>query len=249
MARTVAGRAIYWTSLYYSEGVLIDSGCARGRDSVQKFLSQRRVDAALTTHEHEDHVGNHDLLTGVEVFAPQRAIDILEKGPPRLPFYRWLAWGGHDKAPGIAKRVGNRVETSAGRAFSVMPAPGHSADHVVYLDENASAVYTGDAYFGKLRAVREKEDVPLQMQTLRRIAALDPAVLYPAHGTILERPRAKLLEVADYFDALREKARRLREKGHSTRRIRQDLFGSEPGMTYYSVGAFSAENVVKSLLR
>lgn len=249
MARTLRGKPLYWTSLYYSEGVLIDSGCARGRDSVQRFLSQRRVDAALTTHEHEDHVGNHALLEGVEVYAPQRSIDILNEGPPRLPFYRWLAWGSHTKAPGIAKRVHDKVETSKGRRFQVLDAPGHSADHVVYLDDDASAVYTGDAYFGKLRTVRAKENVPLQMKSLRKIAALDPDVLYPAHGAILPRPREKLLEVAEHFDALRLKAQRLNEKGLTPRRIRQEIFGSEPWMTYYSMGAFSAENLVKSLLR
>jgi glyoxylase-like metal-dependent hydrolase (beta-lactamase superfamily II) len=119
----------------------------------------------------------------------------------------------------------------------------------VYVDEDASAVYTGDAWFGKLRATREKEDVPLQIESIRRIAALDPAVLYPTHGAIVERPRAKLLEVADHFDALGEKARRLREKGLSPRRIRRELMGAEPGLYWFSQGAFSAENIIKSLVR
>lgn len=246
MAHAVAGKPLYWVTCYRSGDVLIDTGCARGRPALERFLSTRPVSAVLTTHEHEDHVGNHAIVHA-PAYAPDRARSILAEGPPRLPFYRWITWGAHEAAPG-ARPARDRVE-AGGRAWRVLPTPGHSGDHVVYLDERDNSVYTGDAYLGKLRAVREKEDVPLQMASLRRIADLDPAVLYPAHGPILPRPRAKLLEVAEHFDRLGEKARALHERGRSPRRIRQDLMGPEPWLTYFSMGAFSAENLVRSLLR
>ena len=58
-----------------------------------------------------------------------------------------------------------------------------------------------------------------------------------------------MLDVADHFDALREKAARLSEKGWTARRIRRELLGAEPGIYWYSSGAFSAENLIRSLLR
>lgn len=246
MAHAVLGKPLYWTSCYRSGGVLVDSGCARARPALLRFLRARPVQAALTTHEHEDHVGNHAVLRA-DVYAPARAVDLLEHGPPRLPFYRWVTWGAHGKAPGAAP-VGDRV-AAGGRSWRVLATPGHSVDHVAYLDERDNAVYSGDAFLGKLRAVREKEDVPLQMTSVRRIAELDPSALYPAHGPILERPRARLLEIADHFDRLREKAHALHEKGLTPRRIRQELLGPEPWLTWFSQGAFSAENLVRSLLR
>lgn len=246
MAHAIAGKPVYWVSVYRVGDVLVDSGCAWGRPLLQKYLAQNPVRTVLTTHEHEDHVGNHAILGNAEVFAPRRAVEILESGAPRLPFYRWLAWGSHGVAPGV-KPLGD-VVTASGHRFRVMHTPGHSADHVVFIDEDESAAFTGDAYMGKLRAVRAKEDVPLQMESVRRIAEMDLAVLYPAHGPVLERPRTKLLETVDHFDALREKALRLAAAGRSPRRIRQDLLGSEPWLTWYSLGAFSAENLVKSLL-
>lgn len=250
MAHAILGKPVYWVSCYRTQGVLVDSGCARARPALVKFLRERPIDAALTTHEHEDHVGNHATLHDAGcacVVAPPRAMDILERGAPRLPFYRWITWGAHETAPGaVAARDGMTVGE---RSWRVLETPGHSSDHVVYLDERDNAVYTGDAFLGRLKAVRAKEDVPLQMRSVRRIAEMDPAVLYPAHGPILERPRAKLLDVADHFDRLREKALALKEKGHSPRRIRQELMGPEPFLTYFSQGAFSAENLVRSLLR
>src|SRR5438067_1451589 len=148
MSFAVAGKPLYWVSAYRTGDVLVDSGCFRGRDYVAKYLAEHPVRTALTTHGHEDHVGNHALLRGVEVLAPARAADLLAEGPPRLPFYRWLAWGGHDRAPG-AKALSDAV-TTGGRRFRVMRTPGHSADHVVFVDEDASAVFTGDAFLGKL---------------------------------------------------------------------------------------------------
>jgi glyoxylase-like metal-dependent hydrolase (beta-lactamase superfamily II) len=248
MSFAVAGRPLYWVSAYRTGDVLVDSGAARGRPVLARYLAEHPVRTVLTTHEHEDHVGNHALFgAGTEVLAPRRAVEILEQGPPRLPLYRWIAWGAHGKAPGVARPLPDAV-TRGGRRFRVLHTPGHSADHVVFVDEDAAAAFTGDAYLGRLKAVRAKEDVPLQMRSVRALAALDLAVLYPAHGPILERPRQRLLEVADHFDALREKATRLAEKGRSPRRIRQDLLGPEPWLTYYSLGAFSAENLVRSLL-
>ncbi|HWH08858.1 MAG TPA: MBL fold metallo-hydrolase [Candidatus Thermoplasmatota archaeon] len=247
MAHAPLGRPLYWTTCHLADGVLVDTGCARGRPALQAFLAQRRVEAVLTTHEHEDHVGNHAVVDA-PAYAPARAADILRDGPPRLPLYRWLTWGAHEAAPRPARPLAERIE-AGGRWWRVVPTPGHSGDHVAYLDESSQAAFTGDAYLGKLRAVRAKEDVPLQMESVRRIAALDPATLHPAHGPVLARPRARLLEVADHFDRLREKALRLHERGLSPRRIRQELMGPEPWLCWYSQGAFSAENLVRSLLR
>lgn len=245
-AHAPLGRALYWTSVYRTGDVLVDSGCARGRPALERWLARRPVRHALTTHEHEDHVGGHGALGEAVVVAPRRAVEILERGPPRLPAYRWLTWGAHGKAPG-ARPVGERVDAD-GRVFRAIPTPGHSVDHVVYLDEEASAVFSGDAYLGALRAVRAKEDVPEQMRSLRRLAELDPAVLFPTHGRVLARPRAALLDVADRFDRLAERASALAAAGASPRRIRQDLLGPEPALHWFSQGAFSAENLVRSLL-
>lgn len=246
MAHAIGGRPLYWVSLYRTGDILIDSGCAWARPVVARFLREIPVATVLTTHEHEDHVGNHEIIQA-DVYAPQRAVDLLREGPPALPPYRWLSWGAHGRAPATRPLPANL--TLSGRAFSIMPAPGHSADHVVYVDEQTGAVFTGDAYLGRLKAMREKEDLLLQLETLHRIAELDPEVLYPAHGPILERPRAKLLDTVDHFERLREKALRLQEKGLSPRRIRQRLMGPEPALTYVSLGGFSAENLVRGLLR
>lgn len=245
MAHAVAGRPLYWVSMYRTGGVLIDSGCAWARPVVERFAREREVTTVLTTHEHEDHVGNHEVIQA-DVYAPRRAVELLREGPPRLPPYRWLTWGPHGRAANV-RPLRERVEAD-GRSFRVLPTPGHSSDHVVFLDEHSGALFAGDAYLGRLKAMRAKEDILLQLDSLRRLADLDPNTLYPAHGPILERPRERLLDTVAHFDRLREKALALHERGWSPRRIRQRLMGPEPALTYVSLGGFSAENLIRGLL-
>lgn len=248
MSRTVLGRPVKWVSVYLVGDALVDTGCSSARPAFARILASRRVASVLTTHEHEDHVGNHALLpSGTVVHAPGLAKRFLDAGTPPFPFYRRFVWGKPDAAPG-ARLARDRVE-AAGRVFRVVPTPGHSMDHVAYLDEERGALFSGDAYMGKFRAARREEDVGTGLASLRRMADLDPAVLYPAHGPILERPRRKLLDTAEHFEALGRRARALRERGWTHRRIARELVGREPGLTYVSSGEFSSVKLVENLLR
>lgn len=244
-SRAFAGRAWQWVSVYHVEGVLIDGGSQAGRAAFARFLAKRPIRAALATHEHEDHVASFDLLPpGTPIHAPPLTAQYLREGTPRFPLYRQAVWG-YPPLRGIqAEPLGRRVED-----FLVVEAKGHSMDHVAYLDEREQLLFTGDAYMGKFRAARMAEDVKTEIDALRRLAALDPAVLLPAHGPIVERPRAKLLETADHFDDLRRRALRLREEGKSVHRIARELLGPEGFLTWLSGGEFSNANMVRNLLR
>lgn len=243
-----AGRPIYWASVHLVDGALVDSGPAHARPALLRFLASRRLDTVLTTHLHEDHVGNHEALPeGVRVVAPAATVELLERGPPPIPLYRRVTWGSHGRAPG-AETLGDRVDTPR-RSFRVVPAPGHSADHVAFLDEAASALYTGDAYLGRFKAARDEEDVHEEIATLRRLADLDAATMFPGHCPIVERPRAKLLDTAEHFERLARDAWRLADRGLSVRRIRRELLGAEPVLTFLSGYEFSCVKMVRNLLR
>ena len=62
MARTVFGRAIYWTGVYLVDGLLVDSGPPNLARDVRRLVSDLAVRQCVTTHHHEDHSGNHGLL-------------------------------------------------------------------------------------------------------------------------------------------------------------------------------------------
>lgn len=248
VSRAWPGRPLIWTSVYRVGDALVDSGCSTARPVFARLLRERAPRAVLTTHEHEDHVGNHVLLPpDVAIHAPATAKRFLDEGHPPFPLYRRVVWGYHEKRPG-ARLVGDKVDVG-GRAFRVVPTPGHSADHVAYLDERENALFSGDAYMGRFKAARLEEDLHEEIASLRRMAALDPAMLFPAHGPALPRPRARLLDTADHFEGLAARARAMREAGRSVREIRRALVGREPPLTFISGGEFSATKLIANLLR
>lgn len=248
MTRRVPGVPPYWTSVYRLGDVLVDSGCSSGRAAFVPWLRERAPRVVLTTHEHEDHVGNHAILPrDALVWAPALAKRFLDEGHPRFPLYRRLVWGYHERAAG-AQAVGEKVD-AGGRTFRVVRTDGHSEDHVAYLDERENGLFSGDAYMGKFRAARLAEDVHTEIASLRRMAELDPAALYPAHGPVVPRPREKLLDTAAHFEDLRRRAWSMRERGMPERRIARALFGGPGFLTVFSMGEFSETNLVVNLLR
>lgn len=249
VARVVPGPIQVWTSAYRIGDVLVDTSTPVGRAPFARWLARRDVAACLVTHEHEDHVGNAELLpAGVALHAPPTAARFLAEGTPPFPLYRQFFWG-FPRARGLAAKPATGTLRVADRAFRVVPTPGHSEDHVAYLDEESGALFSGDAYMGKFRAARLAEDIATEVESLRRMADLDPRVLYPAHGPIVEQPRKRLLEVADWFDDLRRRAHALHAKGLRRHRVARELLGREPAITWVSLGEFSHANMVVNLLR
>ncbi|MEM3824255.1 MAG: MBL fold metallo-hydrolase, partial [Candidatus Bathyarchaeia archaeon] len=91
------GEPYYWTTFYYYKGLVIDAGCPHTAEESAKFMEDMNLNikAVLLTHHHEDHCGGAPIFKerfGVEVFAPQKSLEILAK-PPEIPVYRQVVWG------------------------------------------------------------------------------------------------------------------------------------------------------------
>uniref|UniRef100_A0A1B0GMW1 Uncharacterized protein n=1 Tax=Phlebotomus papatasi TaxID=29031 RepID=A0A1B0GMW1_PHLPP len=70
--------------------------------------------------------------------------------------------------------------------IEVIHTPGHTTDHVVITHEESGALFSGDCILGDSTAVFE--DLFDYMKSLERILQLEPSVIYPAHGSIIENP-------------------------------------------------------------
>src|SRR2546428_12836312 len=130
MARTVLGRAIYWTGVYLVDGLLVDSGPPNLARDVRRLVSELAVRQCVTTHHHEDHSGNHGLLAAelrITTLAHPNSVSRLAVGDSHPPLYRRVAWGGRPPAP--AAPPGEGLETSRFR-FRVIDTPRHATDHL-----------------------------------------------------------------------------------------------------------------------
>jgi glyoxylase-like metal-dependent hydrolase (beta-lactamase superfamily II) len=135
------------------------------------------VGAVLVTHDHEDHAEGAVAFgreVGAQVFAWRLA------GAERLRDGRRFAGGS--------------VELVA------MHTPGHSADHVVFVEPLTGALFSGDAVLGRGTSFIDAPDGDLRkyLSSLRRMLERDPRTIYPGHGPVVLDARAKLTEYLEH---------------------------------------------------
>jgi glyoxylase-like metal-dependent hydrolase (beta-lactamase superfamily II) len=109
-------------------------------------------------------------------------------------------------APALGERLGVPVTSSeAAGPFRALALPGHADDHVVFIAGRAA--FTGDAVLGE-GSVFVSGRLREYLAGLRRLRALDLAVLCPGHGDEVWDPVAKIDE---YLAHRADRERRLRE--------------------------------------
>ena len=126
----------------------------------------------LLTHGHGDHAGGADLLA--------RTIDAPVLGPPSAGFLPL------DEGAGVPTDEGELV---------VLSTPGHTRDHVAFFWPRAKALFAGDLILGRGATTWLGEYpgcIADYLGTLDRIEALDPEIIYPAHGPPVRVPRKTL---------------------------------------------------------
>jgi len=89
-----------------------------------------------------------------------------------------------------------------GDGVTLMPlhTPGHASDHLCYFLEEERALFSGDLILNGSTSVIPDEDGDLAdyMASLRRVQALRPQRIYPAHGAVIEDAAGKIQEYIDH---------------------------------------------------
>jgi glyoxylase-like metal-dependent hydrolase (beta-lactamase superfamily II) len=91
---------------------------------------------------------------------------------------------------------GERIELDgpAPTALTALHTPGHAPGHLCFIDEASNVMIAGDmvASVGTIIVEPTDGDMLLYLESLRKMSALEPAGLLPAHGALIEQPQALL---------------------------------------------------------
>jgi glyoxylase-like metal-dependent hydrolase (beta-lactamase superfamily II) len=249
LARTLAGRPLYWAGAYLVGGALVDCGPPATAPELMRALDGRRVDTLLVTHHHEDHMGAAGLLGQHRGLVPRihaSGVSRLERGFPQEA-YRRLAWG---RPPRVRAQALGAEETAGPFRFEIIPTPGHSVDHTCFFERDRGWLFTGDLFLAeRLRYLRDDEDLSALITSLESVARLPVRRVFCAHrGPVRDGPAA-LRRKAEHLSTLRERVRELLAEGLPEREVARRAVGREGFLTWFSRGRFSARNFVKSVAR
>jgi glyoxylase-like metal-dependent hydrolase (beta-lactamase superfamily II) len=232
MARAFLGRPIYWTTAYWVDGLLVDTGPRCTATELVKLLDSVHVDQVVVTHSHEDHTGGLAALIehypDVDVYASTPALPILER-PSRLhmQLYRRLVWGTPEPVRGVMSldAVENCIETPSYR-FRVIETPGHTRDHISLFEPDHRWLFSGDAYIGgREQAWTPESDMFGIISSLRTLASLRPERLFPS---------------------LAHQVAEMEEMGLTVPDMVSRLFQEEPRLHFWTRGHFSAAHLIEA---
>lgn len=244
------GPPIMTVIVYRLGDTLIDCGQSHMAAALLNILEKRPPKRALLTHYHEDHSGNAAALAdrfGTRILGHAKTAAKLAGGFPIRPYQHYI-WG--KSKPAAVDPLPKTVEIGEYRLRPIHT-PGHSPDHVVYLEDEKGWLFSGDIYLGsRIKFFRADETFADQIASLKTLLAQDFDALFCAHSPVPEAGKKPLAEKLAFLEELYGRIGELRGRGFSQRAIARRL---DPGLDrmarLITLGNVSFPNMVRAALK
>ena len=258
----------FFTSCYFIDGVLIDSGAPASvndlRDFIKSLFNKQKMIKCIITHTHEDHSGGAHMLNAefnIPIYANKNAIPLLKK-ESSYPKYRQIAWGEKREAA-IAQKIPKRLTTSDHEfTFEIFPMPGHAPELIALIEKSQEWAFVSDAIqprykmlFGHNSDIQENlSQIVGSMKNLLEFTKnlQDLKVFISGHG-MYEREiiEQKMKELNELHTRVHELYLRFSTEGYVEsnilKKILREIFGRETAIGKLTNGDLSIMNLIKSL--
>ncbi len=162
---------------------LVDAatGKAAHLRALAEALAPTRLTQVLVTHAHPDHADG--------------CVQVAERWPAAV--FRKMPWPELDRLQSVEcvpVADGDRIPAGDGALLAVHT-PGHAPDHLCFLDEATGTLFSADLVVqGSSVVVPASRGGSLAqyLASLRRVLALAPERMLPAHGRAIDDPAAVL---------------------------------------------------------
>jgi len=230
------------------DGILIDSGSQTLLPHFTSFFENIDIDQVFLTHDHEDHTGGASFLQktyDVPVYINEMSVEASAK-KATYPLYRKIFWG--KRAPFQAQPIGNTF-TSRTATWNVIKTPGHTADHLAFLNKKKGQLFSGDLYVHpKTKVILRNESIPTTIASLKKILTYDFSEMFCCHAGYIQDGRKALTKKLDYLTTFQEKVLDLHQQGLSEKQIQRQMFYKKYPVTYLSFGEWDSLHMIRSIL-
>jgi ribonuclease/clavin/mitogillin len=244
------GVSLFKVYAFFIDGLLIDTGFIHGQDKFLKICDRLHPDIVVNTHHHEDHTGNNFWMRekyGLLPLAHPKTATYMKAPFQWMPFYRRITWGC--PLPSEMGELDSEIQTSRFR-FVVIPTPGHADDHICLYEPNEGWLFSGDLFISEqVRYLREDEDIYLTIDSLKKIAALQPKRMFCSFSGIIDRPKEAIHLKMDYLENLKNGIEKGLQQGLAPHEIRRKLLGGGDRFRFVTGGQISKQNLINAFLK
>lgn len=148
---------------------------------LERLVSEgRHIEAVVVSHHHLDHVGS------VQAVQDRWSVPV---------------WAHAETAKRVDFTVnrelvdGDTIDLGEGVELEAVFTPGHAPGHMVFVERRSRIAYAGDMVAGEGTILIDPEDdgdMAAYLSSLRRLGDCTTRTLVPAHGPVIERPKAVL---------------------------------------------------------
>lgn len=230
--------------------VMVDTGQSHMQKQVLKIAAAGNIKQIFLTHHHEDHSGNAAAIQRklkVSVSGHALTIEKMKQQFPILP-YQTYVWG--KARPLTVTILPEKIETILGD-MTPIHTPGHAKDHTVYLLEKQGVLFSGDLYLAdKIKFFRSDEDMGIQIESLKKILALEFQTLLCSHYPKRVQGKKRIEKKLAFLENLYGSIIVLHKKGYPEKQIFKDLeLREDYFIKYFCFGNVSMINAVRSAVR
>lgn len=204
---------------------LVDTGDTETSPEYIKLLDEvlkkenATIDHVIVTHWHHDHIGGIDSI---------KQLLRTTRSDSDLPIFWKLPTSENieDIAPDLLKQCkplkDEQIIEVEGAKVQIKHTPGHTTDHACLLLEDEKLLFSGDCILGEGTAVFE--DLHDYMNSLKKILDMEPSVIYPGHGPVVENPVPRIQYYIQHRQQREDQIlNALKEHGNSTSMSEMDI--------------------------
>ena len=232
--------------------LLIDTAHSNSRPKIKEVFKDKLINQIAITHHHEDHTGNLAYLIhkkGARAYGHEQTVHLMKNGYRVSPL--GLAISGRVRKAQLQVIKDGDVIENEQFSLRAIHTPGHTDDHMTYYEADKGYLFSGDLYVAdRIKYFEKNESLKTQIESIKKLTALNFDVLFCSHNPKLKNGKERLERKLQLFEDLYGSVLKWHEKGQSTNEILKSLGRKENLFyKYMTAGHFTAENMVKSVLK